>query len=214
MLHNIDECVRDGLIGTKESLSLRLYSDTGDLYMKQIISGEEVQGKQFVVDVLTDFVEEKTQPFQAENKRLLEEKEQIVEAKDNEIRLLRDRLDQGAAQASISDSILADKQSEIESLSAGNRELEDKVHSLDLESKRSLIDAKVEAYSNVVRVVIVSLFVIGLVFLVKFIIQGAQNWRDGIVAAIINIPGLVELFFHRILKNNIISRLIRWAVSR
>jgi len=182
--------------------------------MKQIISGEEVQGKQFVVDVLTDFVEEKTQPFQAENKRLLEEKEQIVEAKDNEIRLLRDRLDQGAAQASISDSILADKQSEIESLSAGNRELEDKVHSLDLESKRSLIDAKVEAYSNVVRVVIVSLFVIGLVFLVKFIIQGAQNWRDGIVAAIINIPGLVELFFHRILKNNIISRLIRWAVSR
>lgn len=214
VLHNIDECVHDGLIGTKEALSLRLYSDTGDLYMKQVISGEEVHGKQFVVDVLSDYVEEKTQPLQAENMKLREEKEQAVEAKDSEIRSLRARLDQGAVEASLSDSILADKQSEIESLSAGNRKLEDKVHSLDLESKRSVIDAKVEAYSNVVRVVIVSLFVIGLAFLVKFIIQGAQNWRDGIVAAIINIPGLVELFFHRILKNNIISRLIRWAVSR
>ena len=214
VLHNIDECVHDGLIGTKEALSLRLYSDTGDLYMKQVISGEEVHGKQFVVDVLSDYVEEKTQPLQAENMKLREEKEQAVEAKDSEIRSLLARLDQGAVEASLSDSILADKQSEIESLSAGNRKLEDKVRSLDLESKRSVIDAKVEAYSNVVRVVIVSLFVIGLAFLVKFIIQGAQNWRDGIVAAIINIPGLVELFFHRILKNNIISRLIRWAVSR
>lgn len=214
VLHNIDECVRDGLIGTKESLSLRLYSDTGDLYMKQIISGEEVQGKQFVVDVLADYVEEKTQPFQAENKRLLEEKEQIVEAKDSEIRSLRDRLDQGAVKASMSDSMLADKQSEIESLSAGNRELEDKVHSLDLESKRSVIDAKVEAYSNVARFVIFALFVIGLVFLVKSIFQGAQNWRDGIVVVIINIPGLVELFCRHMLKNSVISKLIRWVVSR
>lgn len=214
VLHNIDECLREGLIGTKESLSLRLHSDTGDQYMKQIVSGEEVEGKQFVVDVLTDFVEEKTQPFQAENKRLLEEKELIVEAKDSEIRSLRDRLDQGAVKASMSDSILADKQSEIESLSAGNRELKDKVRSLDLESKRSVIDAKVEAYSNAVRVVISVLFCIGLIFFLKFILGGVGNWRDGIATVIFNIPGLVELFFRYILKNSVISRLIRWRVSR
>ncbi len=160
VLHNIDECVRDGLIGTRESLSLRLCSDTGDLYMKQIISGEEVQGKQFVVDALTDYVEEKTQPFQAENKKLREEKEQIVEAKDSKIRSLVASLNQGAVEASLFDSRLADKQSEIESLSAGNRELEEEVRRLDLESKSSIIDAKVQAYSNVARFVIIVVFVV------------------------------------------------------
>ena len=214
VLYNIDECVRDGLIGAKESLSLRLYSDTGDLYMKQLISGEEVQGKQFVVDVLTDFVEEKTQPFQAENKRLLEEKEQIVEAKDSEIRSLRDRLDQDAVKASMSDSILADKQSEIESLSEGKRELEDKVQSLDSESKRSVIDAKVEAYSNALRAAFIVLFIIGLAFIIKIVFAGSESWRDGIVVAITSIPELVELFSRYILKNNLISKLIRWAVAR
>lgn len=214
VLNNIDECLREGLIGSKESLSLRLHSDTGDLYMKHIISGEEVQGKKFVVDALSNFVEEKTLPFQAENMKLRKERDQIVESKDSEIRTLRARLDQGASEAAKSQAILADRQNEIDSLATGNRELEEKVLRLDLESKRSIIDAKVQAYSNVVRIAIIVLFVIGLVFLLKFMRDGAENWRDWIVAAILGIPGLVELFYYRILKNSVISKLIRRVVVR
>lgn len=214
VLDNIDECVRDGLIGTRESLSLRLYSDTGDLYMKQIISGEEIQGKQFVVDALTGFVEEKTLPFQAENAKLRKERDQIVESKDKQICTLSARLNEEAVEASKSHAILTDRQNEIDSLSAGNRELEEEVRRLDLESKNSIIDAKVQAYSNVARFVIIVFFVVGLVVLLKFIFEGAQNWRDGIVAALINIPGLVELFCRHMLKSSVISKFIRWVVAR
>lgn len=208
VLRNIDEGVASGVLGDKEALALRLRSETGDLYMRQIVSGKEVEGSKFVLDAFNEFVEELVEPVECAKRDSEQAMGEITELKDREIASLRSELDSKELSSRNYVLQMGDKERQIEDLQEKNRVLAGKVERLASVASEKAWEAKVEATAKAVRVFL-------LLCSVFFICYSVYAYSDDVFSSPVNafavigaMPGILEFVLNRCIKFSYVAKVV------
>jgi len=193
VLKNIDQAVKDGVIGDDEARILRLRSETGDLYMQQLVSGQEVDSRCFVFEAIEQFKNEIRAPLESKNRERAEEISKLSQSSSREIELLKSQLEAKSRSVEQSEAQAHKWECRYNKLSDRVHLLDEKAQRKDRESAEAVWEAKVQTRAVVFRFVFFCAFCFLLFCILIWAREGFSDWKQFVWAAVAGLPSFIQL---------------------
>lgn len=193
VLKNIDQAVRDCVIGSEEARILRLRSETGDLFMRQLVSGQEVDSSCFVLEAIEQFKDEIRAPLESENRERKEEISKLSQSSSREIESLMSQLEAKSKSVEQSEAQAHEWECRYNEISDRVHFLNEKVQRKEQESAEAVWEAKVQTLAVVFRIVFFGAFCIFLFCILNWAREGFSDWKQLVWAAVASLPGFIQL---------------------
>lgn len=210
VLKNIEQARRENVIGDEEARILRLRSESGELFMRQLAAGEDIDGNAFVLDALERFKDEVKAPLKSENSAIAAELQQQSERSARAVASMHERLED-------KERSIGELRSQEDKLKLENQRLTDEINSLHKQS-RKLEEAGRQRRIRLLATIFQLFFVVmilGAVALLLFWLRDQfPDLKSFVWAAVTGLGGTFFTVLCAVLKRDSFEACAQWVLAK
>lgn len=210
VLKNIEQARRENVIGDEEARILRLRTESGELYMRQLAAGEEIDGNVFVLEALEQFKDEVKAPLKSENNAIANQLLQQSEHSARTISSMQEKLRER-------ERSIGELRSQEDVLKLENQKLADEIKSLrekSCEVEEAVRLRNIRLLATVLQV----LFVMAILIIVAMILfcfrDQFPNLKSFVWGSITGLGGMVFSILCAVLQRQRFVSCAEWLLSK
>lgn len=209
VLKNIEQARRENVIGDEEARILRLRTESGELFMRQLAAGNEIDGNVFVLEALERFKDEVKAPLKSENSAIATQLRRQSERSARTIASMQEKLEER-------EKSIGELRSQEDVLKIENQKLSDEIellHKRSCEVKEAVRQRKIRRLATFLQVVFV-LAILGIVAILLFWSRDQfLNLKSFVVQSITGFGGLFLSILGMVKRKFFVKR-AEWFLSK
>lgn len=210
VLKNIEQARRENVIGDEEARILRLRTEPGELYMRQLAAGEEIDGNVFVLEALEQFKDEVKAPLKSENDAIANQLLQQSEHSARTIASMQEKLEER-------ERSIGELRSQEDVLKLENQKLIDEIKSLQEQRcgvEEAVRQRNIRLLATVLQVLFV-LAILGIVAIFLFWLRDQfPNLKSFVWQSITGLGGIVLTILCAVKKRELFVSCAQWLLSK
>lgn len=210
VLKNIEQARRENVIGDEEARILRLRTESGELYMRQLAAGEEIDGNVFVLEALEQFKDEVKAPLKSENNAIANQLLQQSEHSARTISSMQEKLRER-------ERSIGELRSQEDVLKLENQKLADEIKSLrekSCEVEEAVRLRNIRLLATVLQVLFVMAILIIVAMILFWFRDQFPNLKSFVWGSITGLGGMVFSILCAVLQRQRFVSCAEWLLSK
>ena len=210
VLKNIEQARRENVIGDEEARILRLRTESGELFMRQLASGEEIDGNMFVLEALEHFKDEVKAPLKSENSAIATQLRQQSESSARTIASMQEEIEERKRS-------IGELKSKEDVLKLENQKLSDEIKTLREQSckeQEAVRQRNIRRLATVLQVLYVLTILVVVGIFLYWLRDQFPNFKSLALQSITGLGGTVLSVLSAVLKRKLFEKGAQWFLFK